>query len=256
MKAPLLYLLLMALPTAAFCGPLDEMAAELGTGLKGKPPMRIAVLEFAYADNQPSGGPAVIQERLTTAMARRKAGTLVERRLLQRVMGELRLQASGIMDDKTIKKLGEVLAADAVVIGTLNDVPPHHTEVNARLVDAETAELLSAASAVVARTWPDTPPVAITPEEAGQTEEYPDNPYYTVPPEVKSLIASKRFMDARLTEIRKKTRMNSSGQLTMDGQVFSTPESFNNTMMKNMCRDLKAAGLEIPPALKSYEEQE
>ncbi len=151
----LFLLIALAFPMGGFAQPLAPMAKSLASGVAHSTSTRIAVLDFSYADGRVSAGPAVIQERLTTALVQERAGTIVERRMLNRVLGELKFQRNGSVDEATIKRLGKVLGVDYVVTGTLNDVSVSSAEVNARLIDAETAAIVSAAVAVVDKTWRD-----------------------------------------------------------------------------------------------------
>lgn len=145
---------------------MEKISRKLSKGLKEG--SRLAVLEFPYTDGKASEGPAVVQERLTTALAANKKISLIERALLAKVMGELKLQASGSIDGDTAKKLGKLLGADAIVTGTLNDLKEGRAEINARVVDAGTARILTAASAVMEKTWKDGGAVVTTPVDFGK----------------------------------------------------------------------------------------
>ena len=211
---------------------VHEMTADVAVGGDA----RIAVLEFAYADNKVSQGPAVVQERITTALARKRVGTVVERKLLDRVMGELRIQQAGMFDPATIKKIGKVLGADYVVIGTLNDVSRTRTEVNARLVDAETAEFIGASSAVIAKTWLDEP--------------YQAKAAVPVSDDTKELIRTKAMMDNKLAELKMgigtTIKPRPDGKLEVNGVVVGE-EDFTKAVTKTMLNDVKEAGLKAPP---------
>ncbi|MDT8287534.1 MAG: FlgO family outer membrane protein, partial [Elusimicrobiales bacterium] len=146
---------------------IEKISKKLSRGLKEG--SRLAVLEFPYTDGKASQGPAVIQERLTTSLAANRKISLIERAMLKKVMGELKLQYSGAIDEATAKKLGKLLGADAIVTGTLNDVKKGRTEINARVVDAGTAKILTAASATVEKTWKDgSSPVVTGPVDFGK----------------------------------------------------------------------------------------
>ncbi len=142
---------------------LSSLAGTLAEGVKDQSGIKLAVLAFAYTSEKPSEGPVVVQERLTTLLAQNKKITLIERGLMKKVMEELKLQASGAIDEETVKKLGKMLGADAVVTGTLNDVKDDRTEVNARIVETETGKILCAASATVEKNWKDGAAAAVTP---------------------------------------------------------------------------------------------
>ena len=135
---------------------LKTLTDQLGSGVKDKPGIKLAVLEFAYTSGKVSDGPVIVQERLTTLLAQDKKLILIERNLLKKVLGELKLQASGAMDEETTKKLGKLLGADAVVTGTLNDTKDGETEINARVVESESGKILAAAAATIRKTWQDT----------------------------------------------------------------------------------------------------
>jgi len=144
---------------------LSMLSGALADGVKELPGLKLAVLAFTYTSEKASEGPVVVQERLTTLLAQNKKITLIERGLMKKVMEELNLQASGAMDEETVKKLGKLLGADAVVTGTLNDVSEDTTEVNARVVETETGKILSAASATIKRTWKDAAAVTVKPPQ-------------------------------------------------------------------------------------------
>jgi TolB-like protein len=135
---------------------LDKLSSKLQNGIKKYSSMKIAVMEFPYTDGRKSEGSVIIQERLTTSLAQNKKITLIERSLLNKVLGELNLQSSGAIDEETTKKLGKILGADAIVTGTLNDIKNDKVEINARIVQTETAKILSAGKTAVEKTWKDT----------------------------------------------------------------------------------------------------
>lgn len=136
--------------------PLDKLAEQLGAALKDRPAIKLAVLEFPYTSGKASEGPVIVQERLITALSAAKGVTLIERGQLNKVLGELKLQASGAMDDSAVKQVGKLLGADAVVTGTLNDIKDLRTEVNARIVETETGKIITAAAVELEKTWKDT----------------------------------------------------------------------------------------------------
>ncbi|MCM2267292.1 MAG: FlgO family outer membrane protein [Elusimicrobiales bacterium] len=144
---------------------LSDLAGELGKGVKASPGIKLAVLAFPYTSEKASEGPVVVQERLTTLLAGNKKVVLIERGLMKKVMEELKLQASGAVDEETVKKLGKMLGADAVVTGTLNDLQEGNCEVNARVVETESGKILAAASALVTKTWSDTGATAVKPPQ-------------------------------------------------------------------------------------------
>ena len=68
--------------------------------------------------------------------------TVVERGEINRLLAEQKLQASGATDSATAVRLGRVLGAGALLLGNINKVDGVY-QVNARIVNAETGEVLS-----------------------------------------------------------------------------------------------------------------
>lgn len=144
---------------------LSGLAGTLSAGVKDRPGIKLAVLSFPYTDEKTSEGPVVVQERLTTLLAQNKGITLIERGLMAKVMEELKLEASGAINEDTVEKLGKLLGADAVVTGTLNDLADGSTEVNARVVETGTGRILCAAASAVRTTWKDSVPAVKKPPQ-------------------------------------------------------------------------------------------
>lgn len=137
--------------------PLKKLSARLEKGLKDETNKKVAVLSFPYADGGQSSGSSIIQERLTTFLVDGGKVVVIERSLIEKVMGELKLGATGALDAESTQKVGKLLGVGAVVTGTLNDLAKGKTEVNARLIQTETGRILAAGQAKIERTWTDGP---------------------------------------------------------------------------------------------------
>ena len=156
MKKLILFLIFSLISSSVVAGPIEKLADKLQKGLKTDTQLKIAVLDFNYTDGRNSQGPMIVQERLTTLLAQNKKLIIIERNLLKKILGELKLEASGVIDTKTAKKIGKLLGVDAIASGTLNDLKNSKTEINARIIETESAKILSASSAIIKKTWKDT----------------------------------------------------------------------------------------------------
>ncbi len=156
MKKLILFLIFSLISSSVVAGPIEKLADKLQKGLKTDTQLKIAVLDFNYTDGRNSQGPMIVQERLTTLLAQNKKLIIIERNLLKKILGELKLEAPGVIDTKTAKKIGKLLGVDAIASGTLNDLKNSKTEINARIIETESAKILSAASAIIKKTWKDT----------------------------------------------------------------------------------------------------
>ncbi len=175
LKTAVLLLAVSILAAPAGAEPLKKLAKKLQKGVKDQPQIKVAVLDFAYHDGALSSGSSIVQERLTTYLAQNKKIEVIERKLLKKILEEMKLESTGIIDPDTTRKLGKLLGAGALVTGTLNDLSEKKTEVNARIIQTETGKILAAGRTVVKRTWTDSPvkpgqppPKPPDPGQAGQ----------------------------------------------------------------------------------------
>lgn len=157
LKTAVLLLVVSILAAPAGAAPLKKLAKKLQKGVKDHPQIKVAVLDFAYHDGARSSGSSIVQERLTTYLAQSKKIEVIERKLLKKILEEMKLESTGIIDPDTTRKLGKLLGVGALVTGTLNDLSDKKTEVNARIIQTETGKILAAGRTVVKRTWTDSP---------------------------------------------------------------------------------------------------
>lgn len=149
--------------------PYRRLAAELSGPFRGAP-RRLAVLPFQGSDPSLQREGEAAAERLLTRLYGRKGVELVERSRLQQVLSEARLGQTGALDESQVRRLGRLLGAEGLVVGTVLR-GAKGLEVAARVVDVETGRLLAAASAVVAPA-----PAAPAPESASRRVAIPVAP--------------------------------------------------------------------------------
>jgi len=107
----------------------------------------IAILPLVTASNAETVGTKRIAEELTTGLVNRGV-SVVERRLLNKVLSELGMQQSGLFDAEKAQKVGKQLGAYAIVMGTI--APRGNiAEAQLRVVRVETGEILAAASQIL-----------------------------------------------------------------------------------------------------------
>jgi len=160
---------------AAHGDPLESVAKRLAKAMaRYKKDGRVAVLVFPYENGGLSSGSSLVSERLTTLMAQRKHVNVIERSRLASLLGEMRLEESGVTESTGAPKAGGILGVDAVVTGTLTDSMEGETEVNARLIRVETGEIIAAATTHIDREWQDQPRPPAPPPG---TEEDDDSHY-------------------------------------------------------------------------------
>ncbi|HAT71251.1 MAG TPA: hypothetical protein DCS63_00355 [Elusimicrobia bacterium] len=131
---------------------LANEISEAGTSIQGK---KIAIIPFSYADGRAGATKdgSVISERLTIKMINMHKFEIIERSVLDKVMTELKLQSSGMIDASSAQQLGKVLGVEAIVTGTLVETSGGQIEINARLIKTETAQAIGASQVTVDKNW-------------------------------------------------------------------------------------------------------
>jgi TolB-like protein len=109
---------------------------------KRKRMTRVALTEFPYRNGY-NDLTKNLYEHLTIYFAQ-KGLQVVERSKLNNVLQEQKISYSGVMDISTAQKLGKLVGAQAVLVGSISDLRDD-VSLNARLVDVETGTFLTAA---------------------------------------------------------------------------------------------------------------
>jgi TolB-like protein len=137
---------------------LDALAADLLSGITLAEGHKVAVVEFASLEGRSTPLGKYLAEELTTRLFRARRFAIVERQLLDRMLAEQKLGASGLLDESTASRLGRLVGADALITGTITDLSDH-LKVHARLITTESGAVSAVASASlpmdseVARLW-------------------------------------------------------------------------------------------------------
>ncbi len=106
---------------------------------------KVAVLDFQLQgeefDNKDMG--TIVAEWFTTAMVREGRFDVIERRMLEKILGEQKLALSGVVDAESATQIGKLLGVKVIISGSvmkLKDV----VEINARIIDVESASIIAA----------------------------------------------------------------------------------------------------------------
>jgi len=147
----LLSLLLLTTPSFGASN-LESGVAEVGKSIsesmlqEGK--KKIAVIEFSdLNDNVTDLGRFLAEELINELLKNKKdkGYEIVERRQLNKVLKQLKLSSSGLLDPKSMKEVGKILNVDSIVTGSLTDLG-NDIKVNARIISVESAMIISSAS--------------------------------------------------------------------------------------------------------------
>ncbi|HLA41361.1 MAG TPA: CsgG/HfaB family protein, partial [Candidatus Glassbacteria bacterium] len=128
-------------PAGGYEEALEALAEQIEAGIPAR--MSIAVLAFEGLGGDRPDFARYTAEALSTTLARRGRFRVVERRRLDLILEELKLNASGLVDPEARKRFGWVLGVQAVLLGSYQTFPAS-VRLNARLVATEAGETLSA----------------------------------------------------------------------------------------------------------------
>ncbi len=108
---------------------------------------KIAVLDFQLQgkgyDTADMG--KIVAEWLITALVKEGRFDVVERRLLEKILAEQKLVMTGIVDEESATKLGKLLGVKVIISGSVMKFQGF-MEVNARIIDVESASIITAES--------------------------------------------------------------------------------------------------------------
>lgn len=113
--------------------------------------MSLAVLPFESKGIMNQLGDIDLFDKIVTSFVNAKRFKVFERAELQRILEEQKLGASGVLDVSTAAQFGRAIGVDAVVVGSITR-STNSASVDARLIDTETAEIITAKDAISSNT--------------------------------------------------------------------------------------------------------
>jgi TolB-like protein len=106
---------------------------------------KIAVLDFDLKGEGFETGDmgAIVAEWFITALVKEGRFDVIERSLLNKILEEQKLGISGVVDEETATQLGKLLGVKVIISGSVLRIQ-HILEINARIIDVETAAIIAA----------------------------------------------------------------------------------------------------------------
>lgn len=122
--------------------PRPDAGEEINVGER----LSVAILPFETKGVGNEFGDIDLLDKLTTAFVNLNRFKVVERAQLERILSEQKLGLSGIVDVSTAVRIGAAVGVETVVCGSIVR-SRNSVSIDARLVDTESAEILSAQDA-------------------------------------------------------------------------------------------------------------
>lgn len=104
--------------------------------------LALAVLPFTAKQNAEQLA-EMATDKMVTRLVNLRRFKVIERAALEKIMMEQQFQTTSLVDEQTAVKVGKVVGADAIILGSINLVDGT-TKVNARVIDTETGEAIVA----------------------------------------------------------------------------------------------------------------
>ncbi len=126
-------------------GGLQSLVSQMIASMEQQHKQKLAVLDFTRLDGSLDNFGRYLAERLITSMFMTHKFAVMERRQLDKILAELRLNLSDVIDPKNAKRLGRLHGVDAIATGSVT-VLEESVEVNARLIESESGKVFSVAT--------------------------------------------------------------------------------------------------------------
>ena len=162
---------------------VSQLAEQISKNMQEKQKQKIAIIDFSDLNGNVTALGQFMAEELTTQLFIIAPGKfeVVERRQLLKLEEELALGQIGFIEEKGIKKMGQVLGVDAIVTGSMTDLG-NTVKVNARLIAVESAKVFAVAATDIPKTGMVADLIAKGVERSGPAAKAPATPSATVQP--------------------------------------------------------------------------
>ncbi len=106
---------------------------------------KIAVLDFKLQGHgyETEDMGVIVAEWFITAFVKEGRFEVVERGLLKKILGEQKLGMTGVIDESTATKIGKLLGVKVIISGSVMKLE-NILEINARIIDVESASIIAA----------------------------------------------------------------------------------------------------------------
>jgi len=154
-KVFILAIVMSLLGTAAHAAnDYDEIVGALLGKASARKVERIAVINFSYIDaDANSRGSQIVSERILNRIVNFGKAQVIERNLLGKVLEELKIQNSGVVESSQVRQIGKLAGVDAILTGTMYKTGMDEVEINSRLIATGSGEILSSSSKKVRIDW-------------------------------------------------------------------------------------------------------
>jgi TolB-like protein len=144
--------LVQAGPLAAYEREMRSLAATLAAAVKDHGKKVVAVVDFTDLEGNPNELGRFVAEELAGDLINTNMGfDVVDRNHLKSILAENKLSMSGIVDPDSVRKLGKIAGADALITGSLTPFGDS-IRISCKAIDMFTAKVIGVAKGDIAKT--------------------------------------------------------------------------------------------------------
>jgi len=138
--------------TTAYENEIRSLSTTMADNIAKAGKKRIAIVDFTDLQGNITELGRFIAEELSVDLINTAKGfEVIDRNHLNRILAEHKLYISGIVDQKTVQKLGQIAGVDAIVTGSI--IPfENSVRVVCKVIATDTARVISAAKGDIAKT--------------------------------------------------------------------------------------------------------
>jgi len=141
-QSPFARPLVFSTTTHAYEQALNEISLILAAATEAHGTQRLAVADFIGLGGATNQFGRLVAERITSNLVRAKRSfSVVDRQHLMDLLQEIEKGASGLMDMKTVQRLGKMANADTMIAGTMS-LSGECVLIMAKVLSVETAEVI------------------------------------------------------------------------------------------------------------------
>jgi len=138
------FLLINFLYSHSFNNGIWDLSIKIYSEMKKNSKKKIAINLIEVNKNLKELSYFILDE-LITSLSKNNDIIVVERGQLSKVIDELKLNLSGLLDEKDYKEFGKILNIDVICFGSISQLG-NSIKLNFRLIDTETAKIIGAVS--------------------------------------------------------------------------------------------------------------
>lgn len=131
---------------------IRSLSASMAENIAKADKKKIAVVDFADLQGNVTELGRFISEEISVDLTTTSKGfEIIDRTHLKTILTEHKLSLSGIVDQKTVKKLGQIAGVDAIVTGSVTPFGDS-VRVTCKVIATDTARVIGAAKGDIAKT--------------------------------------------------------------------------------------------------------